>query len=126
AATVQAPVTPVAAAPVAAARVAAAPAAAPAAADGFAGVPGYGQGATTGGAGGPVVTVSTTAAFLDYIARPGPYVIQVAGTITLPAGSHDGMHDVTSDKTIVGVGATGALTGGGLNLGLPVDDDVTT
>jgi pectate lyase len=112
AATVQAPVAPAAAAP--------------ATADGFAGVSGYGHGSTTGGAGGPVVTVSTTAAFLDYIARPGPYVIQVAGTITLPTGSHDGMHDVTSDKTVLGVGATGALSGGGLNIGLPVDDDVTT
>jgi pectate lyase len=101
-------------------------AAAAATADGFASVAGYGQSTTTGGAGGPVVTVSTTAAFLDYIARPGPYVIQVAGTITLPTGTSDGMHQVTSDKTIVGVGATGALVGGGLNIGLPVDDDVTT
>jgi pectate lyase len=100
--------------------------AAPGPANGFAGVAGYGHGTTTGGAGGPVVTVSTAAAFLDHIARPGPYVIQVAGTITLPTGANDGMHDVTSDKTIVGVGNTGTLTGGGLNIGLPVDDDVTT
>ena len=32
------------------------------------------------------------------------------------------MHDVTSDKTIVGIGANSGITGGGLNIGLPVDD----
>ncbi|WP_433717394.1 pectate lyase family protein [Actinoplanes sp. CA-051413] len=101
-------------------------AAAPAAADGFAGVAGYGQATTTGGAGGPTVTVSTPAAFLAAIAQAGPLIIQVSGAITLPTGSRDGMHDVTSDKTIVGLGSTGALVGGGLNIGLPVDDDVTT
>ncbi|MGI5148877.1 pectate lyase family protein [Plantactinospora sp. CA-294935] len=95
-------------------------------ADGFASVNALGQDGTTGGAGGPVVTVNSTTAFLDYIARPGPYVIQVAGTITLPTGTSDGMHDVTSDKTIVGIGANATLSGGGLNIGLPVDDDTTT
>ncbi|MEV6492282.1 pectate lyase [Actinoplanes sp. NPDC051633] len=88
--------------------------------DGFATVAGYGRTTTTGGAGGPVVTVSTAAAFLDHIARPGPYVIQVSGTIALPTGSTDGMHSVASDKTIVGLGSTAALTGGGLNIGLPI------
>ena len=99
--------------------------AAPATADGFASVAGYGHGTTTGGAGGPTVTVSTPAAFLAAIVQPGPLIIQVSGAITLP-GSRDGMHDVTSDKTIVGLGSTGALVGGGLNIGLPVDDDLTT
>jgi pectate lyase len=94
--------------------------------NGFATVPGYGIATTTGGAGGPTVTVSTTAAFLDYIARPGPYIIQVSGTITLPTGSTDGMHNVSSHKTIVGLGSTGRLTGGGLNIGLPVSDAITT
>ncbi|WP_084779972.1 pectate lyase family protein [Planobispora rosea] len=103
------------------------PAAAPADGPvGFATVNALGQNGTTGGAGGPVVTVTTTAQFLDYIARPGPYVIQVSGRITLPTGRTDGMHDVTSDKTIVGLGSGAALTGGGLNIGLPVDDDVTS
>jgi pectate lyase len=101
-------------------------AAAAATADGFASVAGYGQGTTTGGAGGPTVTVSTPAAFLAAIARTGPVTVQVAGTITLPTGTSDGMHNVTSDKTIVGAGSTGALAGGGLTIGLPVDDDVTT
>ncbi|GAA0462554.1 pectate lyase [Paractinoplanes deccanensis] len=94
--------------------------------DGFATVPGYGLSTTTGGAGGPVVTVSSPAAFLDYINRPGPYVVQVSGTIALPTGTSDGMHPVASHKTIVGLGSTAALTGGGLTIGLPVDDDVTS
>jgi pectate lyase len=93
---------------------------------GFAAVDALGQNGTTGGAGGPTVTATTTAQFLDYIARPGPYVIQVSGTITLPTGNSDGMHDVTSDKTIIGVGANARLAGGGLNIGVPVDDDVTS
>ena len=92
---------------------------------GFATVNALGQNGTTGGAGGPTVTATTTAQFLDYISRPGPYVIQVSGQITLPTGSSDGMHNVTSDKTIIGLGSTAGLVGGGLNIGLPVDDDVT-
>ncbi|RKR86952.1 pectate lyase [Micromonospora pisi] len=95
-------------------------------ADGFASVNALGQNGTTGGAGGPVVTAYTSAQFLDYIARPGPYVIQVVGTITLPTGTSDGMHNVTSDKTIVGVGATATLSGGGLNIGLPVSDTISS
>jgi pectate lyase len=95
-------------------------------ANGFAAVNALGQNGTTGGAGGPTVTVSTTEAFLDYIARPGPYVIRVQGTITLPTGTSDGMHDVSSDKTILGVGSNATLSGGGLNIGLPIDDDVTS
>ncbi|WP_437819976.1 pectate lyase family protein [Sorangium sp. So ce1078] len=94
--------------------------------DGFATVEGHGVRTTTGGAGGPVVTVTTTEEFLDYIARPGAYVIQVSGTIALPAGTTDGMHDVTSHKTILGLGADATLTGGGLKIGLPVDDAVTS
>jgi pectate lyase len=109
--------------------VAAQPPADPLVADGlvgFASVDALGQNGTTGGAGGTVVTVTTAAQFLDYIARPGRYVIRVAGTITLPTGSTDGMHNVTSDKTIIGVGADARLVGGCLNIGLPVDDDVTS
>ncbi|GAA1395822.1 family 16 glycoside hydrolase [Catellatospora coxensis] len=94
--------------------------------DGFATVAGYGQATTTGGAGGPTVTVDTTEEFLDHIARTGPYTIQVSGTITLPTGTTDGMHDVSSDKTIVGLGSTARLVGGGLNIGLPISDAVTS
>jgi pectate lyase len=95
-------------------------------ANGFAAVNALGQNGTTGGAGGPTVTVSTTDAFLDYIARPGPYVVRVQGTIALPAGTSDGLHNVTSDKTIIGVGSNATLSGGGLNIGLPIDDNVTS
>ncbi|MGK5683341.1 pectate lyase family protein [Actinoplanes sp. URMC 104] len=100
--------------------------AAPAGPDGFATVAGHGLATTTGGAGGPVVTVTTAAAFIEAIARPGPYVVQVSGTIPLPRGRNDGMYPVASDKTIVGLGSTASLVGGGLTIGLPVDDDVTS
>jgi pectate lyase len=36
------------------------------------------------------------------------------------------MTDVTSDKTIVGVGSNSGFTGFGLNIGLPIDDDITS
>jgi pectate lyase len=83
---------------------------------GWASVDAWGQNGTTGGTGGPTVTVSTAAAFLDYISRTGPYIIQVNGLIALPSG----MHNVASDKTILGLGANSGITGAGLNIGLPV------
>ena len=89
---------------------------------GFASVNAWGQNGTTGGCGGPVVTVSDASSFLAAIARPGSLIIQVNGVITLPGP----MHDVTSHKTIVGVGANSGLTGGGLNIGLPVNDATTS
>ncbi|MFI7542770.1 family 16 glycoside hydrolase [Actinoplanes sp. NPDC049599] len=95
---------------------------APNAADGWASVNAWGQNGTSGGAAGPTVTVSTASAFLAAIAQAGPLVIQVQGTLALPGP----MHDVTSDKTIVGLGSSAALTGGGLNIGLPIDDDITS
>ncbi|MCC8246408.1 pectate lyase family protein [Saccharothrix luteola] len=104
----------------------AAPALAATTADGFASVNALGQNGTTGGAGGAVVTATTTAQFLAYIARPEPLVVQVKGTITLPTGTSDGMHAVASDKTIIGLGSDARLVGGGLTIGLPVDDDVTS
>ncbi|MDR7273251.1 pectate lyase family protein [Catenuloplanes atrovinosus] len=93
---------------------------------GFASVNALGQNGTTGGAGGPTVTVGTADTLIDYLSRTGPYTIQVQGAITLPTGSSDGMHQVTSDKTLIGLGATAEIRGGGLNIGLPVDDDVTS
>ncbi len=88
---------------------------------GFAGVDALGQDGTTGGAGGPEVTVSTATELIEAIGSEGPLVVRVDGMITVPAG----MYDVSSDKTIVGVGADSGITGGGLNIGLPVDDSVT-
>jgi pectate lyase len=91
-------------------------------ADGWASVNAWGQNGTTGGAGGPTVTVSNATDFLAAIATAGPRIIRVNGMLSLPGP----MHDVTSDKTIVGVGSNSGLTGGGLNVGLPIDDDITS
>jgi pectate lyase len=89
---------------------------------GFATVNALGQNGTTGGAGGPTVVVNDAAEFLEAIARPGPLVIRVQGMISLPGP----MHDVTSDKSILGEGASSGITGGGLNIGLPLDDDIVS
>lgn len=71
---------------------------------------GFGAG-TTGGAGGSTVTVSSTSAFLSAVQSSSPTVVQVNGTISL-----SGMNKVASNKTIVGLGTSGRLTGGGLNV----------
>ncbi|MFT7834866.1 fibronectin type III domain-containing protein [Saccharothrix sp. BKS2] len=85
---------------------------------GFASVNALGQNGTTGGAGGPEVTVTNATDFIANIKADGPRVVRVQGLITLPAG----MYDVSSDKTIIGVGASSGITGGGLNVGLPVSE----
>jgi pectate lyase len=89
---------------------------------GFASVNALGQNGTTGGAGGTEVTVTTASQFLDYIARPEPYIIRVSGMISLPGP----MHDVKSNKSIFGIGANSGITGGGLNIGDLIDDDITS
>jgi pectate lyase len=94
----------------------------PGQADGFASVNALGQNGTTGGAGGSTVVVDTASEFLGAVGQSGPLVIQVQGIISLPGP----MHDVTSDKTIIGVGANSGITGGGLNIGLAIDDDITS
>jgi len=71
---------------------------------------GFGASAT-GGSGGTTVTVSNASSFLDYIGRSGSYIIRVNGTISL-----SGMNDVASSKTIEGVGTSGKITGGGLDI----------
>jgi hypothetical protein len=50
---------------------------------GWAAVPGMGLDTTTGGAGGPIVTVTTRDDLFSYLAMTDPVVIQVAGTIDL-------------------------------------------
>ncbi|MFI9582487.1 pectinesterase family protein [Streptomyces sp. NPDC052236] len=71
-------------------------------------------GGTTGGAGGKVVTVTDQAALAAYAAAEGRYIIRVKGAIAFePFGSEV---VVTSDKTIVGVGDTGEIVQGELNL----------
>jgi pectate lyase len=69
------------------------------------------NGTTTGGAGGPTVTVSSGSQLISEMQAAGPRIIQVSGTVSL-----SGMNDVASDKTIVGLGATATVVGGGLDV----------
>lgn len=71
-------------------------------------------GGTTGGLGGKVVTVTTQADLAKYAGAEGPHIIRVAGSLAVePFGSDI---DVTSDKTIVGVGDTAEIVHGELHL----------
>ncbi|QIJ66888.1 pectate lyase, partial [Streptomyces sp. JB150] len=81
-------------------------------ADGFASVSALGLNGTTGGVAGPTVTVTTAAQLADYAGRNSPYVILVSGRIQL-----GGMVTVVADKSILGIGSTAEITGGGLQLG---------
>ncbi|MFH8937125.1 pectinesterase family protein [Streptomyces griseosporeus] len=97
------------------ASAATAPAWATAAADGFASVNALGQNGTYGGRDGQTVTVRTQADLEKYATASEPYVIVVAGTITMsPVGKEI---KVQSDKTIVGSGTSGHIVGGGFFLG---------
>ncbi|MEV0402373.1 pectate lyase [Actinoallomurus sp. NPDC050550] len=69
------------------------------------------NGGTTGGAGGTTVTVTTASQLTDYASRSGSFVIKVNGSISLSS-----MTKVTSNKTIIGVGTAGKITGYGLNV----------
>ncbi|KAK7454400.1 pectinesterase [Colletotrichum acutatum] len=78
--------------------------------DGFASL----NGGTTGGKGGEVVTVKTQADLEKYAGMSGKYVIKVSGKITItPKGKEV---KVSSDKTIVGIGATAEIDQGGFNV----------
>lgn len=71
---------------------------------------GYGAG-TTGGAGGPSVTVSTLADLESAVAGSSPKIVYVSGTIT---GDVNVM--VGSNTSVIGVGSTASLVGISLNL----------
>ncbi|HEX8344313.1 MAG TPA: pectate lyase [Actinoplanes sp.] len=86
--------------------------AAPAAPEGFASVAGLGLSGTTGGAAGPTVTVTTGADLARYAGANTPYTIMVAGRLTV-----SDMITVVANKSIIGVGSTAEITGGGLQLG---------
>jgi pectate lyase len=77
---------------------------------GFASVNALGQNGTTGGVGGPVVTVSTTDQLLDAIDTVGPMIIQVSGRIAI-----ESKQGVRPNKTVIGLGTTAEITGGGLD-----------
>lgn len=82
---------------------------------GFATVPALSVPTTTGGAGGAVVRVTTFEQLQTYITASEPYVIQVEGTIQPPTGYVK--FNVTSNKTIVGVGNTAILRQIGFRVG---------
>jgi pectate lyase len=98
---------------------------------GFATVNAWGQDGTTGGLGGPTVTVRSAEELMHYIAVDGPMVIQIEGTIVLPTDTYKngvpgyGMHFVSSHKTIIGIGEVPTIKAGGFGLGnYPFDDSV--
>lgn len=69
------------------------------------------NGGTTGGAGGSTVTVNSGSQLISEMQSSGPRVIQVSGTISI-----SGMNDVASDKTIIGLGGSSGITGGGIDV----------
>ncbi|MFF3484605.1 polysaccharide lyase family 1 protein [Streptomyces sp. NPDC002701] len=71
---------------------------------------GFGAG-TTGGAGGATVTVTDATAFKTAVQSSAAQIVRVNGTIALSS-----MTKVASNKTIVGVGTAGKITGSGLNV----------
>jgi pectate lyase len=82
--------------------------------DGFASLPALGRGPTTGGAGGQTVTATTQEQLNQYVTSTQAYIIKVPGTITIsPKGTE---LRVASNKTIVGVGTSGQIVGGGFFL----------
>ena len=69
------------------------------------------SGGTTGGAGGPTVTVTTWDQLKTEAGKKTAEIIKVSGMLQ---GS--GQITVRNDKTIVGVGANSGITGGGLKI----------
>jgi pectate lyase len=69
------------------------------------------NGGTTGGSAGTVVTVTTAAALKTAISSGTSQTVKISGMIAI-----SGMLTVASNKTIVGVGASSGVTGGGFNL----------
>jgi pectate lyase len=78
--------------------------------DGFASVNALGQNGTTGGAGGPTVVVTSTAALLASIDTIGPLNIHVQGTINITS-----KQGVRPNKTILGLGTNAVINGGGFD-----------
>jgi pectate lyase len=69
-------------------------------------------GCTTNGGGSAATTTVTNSTQLDAALKvTTPSVIRVQGIISLT-----GMHKVTANKTVIGVGSTSGLNGGGLNV----------
>ena len=73
---------------------------------GWAGVGGAGVPTTSGGLGGGVALATSGSELAELLARPDPLTILLAGTIRL------GSAEVSSNKTLVGIGAATKLEGG--------------
>jgi pectate lyase len=73
---------------------------------GWASVAGQGSTTTLGGAAGRVVTARTAVELQEYAASAEPLVIRVCGTIRAPSV------EVSSNKTLVGVGTQATIEGG--------------
>jgi pectate lyase len=78
--------------------------------DGWAAVNALGQNGTTGGVGGPTVTATTSDQFLEFIDTVGPLIIRVQGAIDITS-----KQGVRPNKTIIGVGTSAVINGGGLD-----------
>ncbi|KAK0750131.1 polysaccharide lyase family 1 protein [Schizothecium vesticola] len=68
-------------------------------------------GLTTGGKGGPTVTVSSAAALKTAVAGDAPKIVHIAGEIVLPSRLKVG-----SNKSLIGVGTTAHITGSGIDV----------
>ncbi|PRY00845.1 pectate lyase family protein [Allonocardiopsis opalescens] len=69
------------------------------------------NGGTTGGGNGTVFNVDTAGELEDAVQSSGNAVVQVNGVITI-----SGMMDVASNKTIIGVGSSSGIRGGGFDI----------
>jgi pectate lyase len=69
------------------------------------------NGGTTGGSSSTSVTVTTASALKSAISSSTSQTVKVSGMISIT-----GMYDVASNKTILGVGSSSGVTGGGFNL----------
>lgn len=87
---------------------------------GFAAADDWGQKGTTGGLGGPEVTPTTAEELVRYLKQEGPLIIKIMGKIDL--GRNLEFAEVSSHKSILGVGADATITGTGLGIGLHLWD----
>ncbi|KAK2800723.1 hypothetical protein FQN50_008033 [Emmonsiellopsis sp. PD_5] len=72
------------------------------------------NGGTYGGKGGRIVTASTFEQLKEYAAASEPLIIRVDGALTAEPKGHE--VQISSNKTIIGVGQTGRIVGGGFNI----------
>lgn len=72
------------------------------------------NGGTSGGKGGRIVTATTFTQLEEFAGSDEPLVIRVDGTLEADPWGYE--IPVTSDKTIIGVGQTGHIHGGGFNI----------